>query len=307
MGIMDNLMKNGESNLNGMLGNVSKAVLMFPDLKPEDIEKNENPCAAIGGAMGGMMGKTFAIAKNADKGLDNLKKTMEEKISLAKGQASGFSEPEINLMNKVDYKTFTVQFNPSNIRIISRGGGMRPVSDFNANGESGGIKMSGLKPYAEINISLMFDDCNNADAFMLDKFVLSPTTTVKNVASMVKASVQGEYTVRPQVEGFLGAMRNKYHRMVIFQWGNLRYWGVMNNIQGKYLMFNPSGEPVRAEVTITISSGSTEKDSLYKEFWQERYTQLVTELTTDSGGLTTLVGGTGGASFENPLNNILNI
>lgn len=304
-------LKNGKDNLQGMLGNVSKAVLMFPDLGAKEVNEKEYEC--IGGAVGGMLGKTYGIAKNADKGLGNLKNTMAKKVTVEKGKAAGFSEHAVDLINKMDYKTFTVQFNPSDIRITSRGGGMRPVTNYDASGKtsSGSDLMQGIDPYAEISFTIVFDDTNNADAFMFEKFTLSPTATLKNASALISSAVGKEYTVKPIVEGFMGALRNKYHRIVLFQWGDLRYWGVMNNIQGKYTMFNTDGNPIRAEINITISSGSSEKKgNYYTPFWQNQYKEIMKQLTKPvkgDDGSEGMVASAGGIAHSNMFNNLLNI
>lgn len=308
MGIMDNLMKNGESNLKGMLGNVSKAVMMFPDVGAKEID--EKDFKDIGGAVGGMLGKTYDIAKNAESGLGNLKKAVNQKISTAMGEKYGFSAEEVEKINQIEYRQFTVQFNPSNIRITSRGGGMRPVTNYDATGKasSGSDLMQGVEPYAEISFTIVFDDTNNADAFMFEKFALSPTATIKNVSALVSSAMGNEYTVKPMVEGFMGALRNKYHRIVLFQWGDLRYWGVMNNVQGKYTMFNTDGNPIRAEVSITISSGSGEKvGNYYAPFWQKQYKDNMKQLISSSEDSATKIGSAGGTAHNNMFNNLLNI
>lgn len=290
----------GKGNLQGMLGNVPKAVLMFPNLGAKEVKEKEYQC--IGSAVGGMMGKTYSIE------LENLNNAMKKSYTMA-----GWEKKVTDLINGIDYKAFTVQFNPSDIRITSRGGGMLPVTNYDATGEtaSGSDLMKGIDPYAEISFTIVFDDTNNADAFMFEKFALSPTATLKNASALISSAVGNEYTVKPIVEGFMGALRNKYHRFVRFQWGDLCYWGVMNNVQGKYTMFNTDGNPIRAEINITISSGGNRNQwDFSTPSWQARYKGIMEQLTNpvkvedDSEGM---VASAGGTAHSNMFNNLLNI
>ena len=110
---------------------------------------------------------------------------------------------------------------------------------------------------------------------MADKFMLN-SQTIRNAIALNK-----EFTVRPIVEGFLAAVRNEKYRSVVFVWGNMRYGGMMREINTKYTMFSVSGEPIRAEVAVTIqlastaSAGNTEK-TFVKE-WQDKYKKIMNE------------------------------
>ena len=48
----------------------------------------------------------------------------------------------------------------------------------------------------------------------------------------------------------------------MFAWGRLKYTGVITNIQEKYTMFLPSGEPVRGTLQVTFQSVLTPQEML---------------------------------------------
>ena len=229
-------------NVNGILGNVSKAILLFPNEKPDDLNTEEVNQAFTG---------AFSL---------------QGKVDMRNALAS----------HLIDVKKFEVQFNPSSLKIDAYGGGRHKISSHNK--DKVDINFGGLNPYINVSFSAIFDDTNNADAFDSDKYALNTTSILKNVATAVNVAKGNEYTVRPIVEGFLAAIRNESHRMVIFQWGTMRYTGMINNINAKYTMFNQVGNPIRAEVFINILvTGTTQADHL--EYWRERYNNILKELT----------------------------
>ena len=256
MGFSD-IMSTVGDDLNGLLGNTAKAVLIFPDVPPEEANKEE------------VAGNMPALGAS----LTNVISAVEE-VSDLRSKLAGLG---------IDSKKFTIQFNPSSLRISANGGGLRKVVDFSKTDSVGaGIAFTSLDPYINVSFDMIFDNTNNADAFMADKFVLSATTTTKNVATGIANAITGnEYTVRPQVEGFLAALRNEMHRVVIFQWGGMRYTGMMNDIQCRYTMFNTAGNPIRAVVGLNIFVGSTAQVN-HLEYWKKRYKKALDDLTHQS-------------------------
>lgn len=225
--------------LSAVAGNVAKATLIFPEIAVEQTTR-ENAAAQNGNQ------SMVASLNNLSSALDAVGPTGDV-LDLANtlGAAVGGA------------KTLEVQFNPASLQIDAYGGGRVPISNYSQeNGNNAGMVTFGpLAVYINISYTLVFDSTFIADAFAADKFQLNPTALTKNLMSAAVTGVTGaEYTVRPYVEGFLAAMRDPDHRTLIFQWGNMRYVGVMNSIDCRYTMFNPNGEPIRAEVNVNMLS-----------------------------------------------------
>lgn len=151
-------------------------------------------------------------------------------------------------------KRIKVQFNPSEIMIEGQGGGLTQVSNFGAKTEKGSenqkaLSYSKVQPRVSVNIPLVFDRENNTDCFSKLDLNLSLTNIAKTAASVIKNE---EYTVQPQVEGFLAALYMEKTREVDFSWGTMSYTGILNQINVQYTMFSPSGNPVRAVVSISL-------------------------------------------------------
>lgn len=265
-----NLGSSVKSDAKGLVGNIAKAILVFPDpveeINLEDTKANN-------------LGKNVGIEKVAASG---------------NGTISG--------------KKFTVQFNPASIQIVGRGGGRAPISNFGAIGENqpGKIEYRALDPYINVNFTVMFDAMNNADAFMEERFTLGATTLVKNAATAI---VGHEYTVRPLVEGFLAALRDEDHRTMIFQWGTLRYEGILNAVFARYTMFNTAGNPIRAEVQLGMLMGGAARNSInggsYLDYWKKRYSDILEKNAkkTADNNITSMTTG----NIKNQYKNLINL
>lgn len=188
-------------------------------------------------------------------------------------------------------KTLTFQFNPSTLRISAYGGGLAPIYNYvmedkksaadaarnidnadkaegdNANKKGSQITYGAVETNITVEFKVIFDAEKNTDAFMVDKLA-ALSSPIKTAAEIL---AQENYSVRQIVEGFLAVIRNQDARRVAFYWGSLCYIGRMNNVQCNYTMFNPAGEPIRAEVNIRILANAS-KDT---DIWKDRYTNTL--------------------------------
>ena len=298
----------------GLVGNIAKAVLIFPDTAATEIDlKDLDAVTGFGESLG--MGKVSTLSKAISKqkaGLTKISKAAASVSSITHATDSIGADTDSLLSalenHNISGKKFTVQFNPSSLQVIARGGGRAPVSNYGAVGtnQPGQIEYRALDPYINVNFTLIFDATNLADAFMEERLTLGVTTLAKNVATAVAGK---EYTVRPQVEGFLAALRDEDHRMMIFQWGTLRYTGVLNAVSGRYTMFDTAGNPIRAEVQVGMLIGSAPKDSLdgasYLDYWRKRYKDILDKNGNrdEAGNITSMATG----NLKNQYNNLIHL
>lgn len=289
-----------DSEANGLIGNIEKAVLLFPDsVKEVKLDSGASRLA---------FGKSTGITQNRIlAGAEKLQNAGGDKISMNSATTAYVIDNMDQDLSRIKGKTFKLQFNPSTLQVTARGGGRSLVSNYGAKGENQRttIQYRSLDPYITVNFSIMFDELNNADSFMEERLTAGVTTVAKNVATAV---VGKEYTVRPQVEGFLAAIRNETHRAMIFQWGSLRYMGLLNSVSGRYTMFNTVGNPIRAEVQLSMLMGGASKDSFegasYLTYWKKRYTAIL-EKNADKNAnadITSMTTGTIKEQFNNLLN-----
>lgn len=314
MAAWGNLGTSIKNDAKGLVGNIAKAVLVFPEQADSVDLKDSVAVASYGKELGMGLVPTFTSAVQMQKkGLTEISKAATTATKLAGAGLTDGSQTDLNdLTAKLDsggikYKKFTVQFNPSSIQITGRGGGRVPISNYGTIGKDqpGMIEYRALDPYITVNFTVMFDAMNNADAFMEERFTLGATTLVKNVAT---AAVGHEYTVRPYMEGFLAALRDEDHRTMIFQWGTLRYIGILNSVSGRYTMFNTAGNPIRAEVQLGMLMGGAPgglSNEGYLDYWKKRYKEILNKNAAKDakGDLTSMTTG----NIKNQYTNLINL
>lgn len=296
-----------KNDAQGLIGNIAKAVIVFPDpvkaIKLEDMEAVN----AFGSSLG--VGKVATTVYSMEK--RNKMASISQAAATTSTIMHNFGDGAQSLENGLGGlggKLFTVQFNPSSLQVTARGGGRSMVSNIGGtdNEQSTTITYRALDPYITVSFSIVFDATNQADAFMEERLTLGATTLAKNVTTAI---VGKEYTVRPQVEGFMAAIRNEDHRPMIFQWGSLRYIGILNSVSGKYTMFNTVGNPIRAEVQLSMLMGGAPKDSFdgasYLDYWKKRYSDILQKNAAKDGeeNISSMSTGT----IKNQYRNLINL
>lgn len=297
MGFMNSL----GSSLGAIAGNVAKATLFFPEIQISNVEElaaENNPLTA---GLSDIGKRAQTLNDQLTSGLDKIAGALNS-VSAVPG-ASLLSDALKNA--GLDARSLEVQFNPATLDIAAYGGGRATITNYsNEDGNvEGALSYGALAVYIQISFTLIFDETFLADAFASDKFQLTASNLIGGVSSLISTAVTGKtYSVRPFVEGFLAAMRDPDHRTVIFQWGRLRYVGMMNELSAKYTMFNPNGEPIRAEVDVTMLSESlpqetyvpaiddqaahmisTQNNNDYLSYWTNRYNAIVGDKSSLSG------------------------
>lgn len=289
------------SDLSGSLNNVmenalvTRAVLVFPGVRPEEV-KTEDVKAGKTSSLGGFSIPSANIMQNS---LNSLAGSLNDAMDGLTGLNLQLADAGFLA------KSYKVQFNPSNLQIRSVGGGRFAITDYGTE-KKGDTKVerTGMAPHITISFRIIIDETNNADAFMTDKFSVSASGTTQNLGTLAATAIgKKEFTVRPQVEGFLAAIRSSYHRTVVLQWGKMRYAGMLNSVQARYTMFNTSGNPIRAELDITLQAASTSSEAMLT-FWKKRYADILGKLATKKKDET--VSATTG-NLTNTLSNLLNL
>jgi len=174
-------------------------------------------------------------------------------------------------------KSMKVQFNPESISFQAIGGDGFQVMDFSgdtADKKTGGKSLSSKKvdPRISVTIPLIFDAENNADAFLQDKLIMSPTSIMKNLATAAATLFGGaEFSVQKQVEGLVAVLRNEYTREITFTWSEMSYSGLISGVDVQYTMFSPTGKPIRAKVNLSILCYDTTVKQGDMGQWADRY------------------------------------
>lgn len=165
-------------------------------------------------------------------------------------------------------KMYTVAFNPESIKLTINGGGLREAKNYNSaqNGKStvGATEsityVANERRNMSFSVKLIFDRVNKTDAFT----EIDPSSVGLNAdTAMAAVSLFNDYTVQPEVEGFIAAIQSDMTNLIRFIWGDMVYTGTFVDIQSQYTMFNPKGYPIRAELYLQLQLIDTELEYNY--------------------------------------------
>jgi hypothetical protein len=143
-----------------------------------------------------------------------------------------------------------VQFNPASVRLEAN---INPVPTkwLEDNFDSSITNQQERNASIVMYVDLIFDAVSNKDAFHGDKFRLSLSDAAAAAGTGIK-QLAGGYSVLKQTNGLIAAMTNESTRVISFLWADMKFTGILEQIQARYTMFSPSGRPIRSTVTLGI-------------------------------------------------------
>lgn len=182
-------------------------------------------------------------------------------------------------VEEAGYVPVKIHYNPTSITMHSRGGEMI-TREGNSTDPSAAAKYqrSAMPAETAMSVELLFDETDNANAFMLDSGMGSPTGAVK-AGMNLKSGMEGrEYSVAPVSELFVAATMSPDSRMVCFVWNKMVFWGELCEVEVDYTMFNNRGNPIRSKVSIRIrQSGKAGSKGDFEKIWKRAYDKLPDE------------------------------
>ncbi len=253
------------------LGVTNKAILEIIDLRDRDVEKQ--PAVRVDGSAADAALVLDENGNNKDSymnsGLVNDALNQENKA-----QKKPVDE-RINRYTGAKAKYFTVQFNPNSLRLSGHAGGLVRKTSYKTQRRGGSnMEYSAGKTYIEFAVQLFFDAVDPQNAFLADKLALSPTNMITGVVKAgMTSSGDKNNTVQPQVEALIAALRNRHTRLISFHWGDFNYSGVLKSVNATYMMFNITGDPIRATVDLSMTCADSELYPNSLAVWQDRYSK----------------------------------
>jgi len=211
--------------------------------------------------------------------MDNLK-------TLAKGLVGVIEKAVLTLYvegsDEIDMK---FQFNPSSINISARGGGRKQ----RITNEQGKEDFSPQETKMYLNFQFIVDRTDVTNAFMFEKFSLTASRALNEIGSAIGNAINGKdnaYTVQPLVDGLVAALRSSGDVAARFTWNKMNYYGIINKIDSTYTMFNPSGDPIRAviRISMTMATQKGTEDKPLDMIWAKKYQECIKTLQKDDSG-----------------------
>ena len=229
------------SDLKEMTGNIAKAVIEIVDVRKSFETQIKEP-VKVGSGNGGLGSLTSGVSTNCT-----------ERLQDAIGAASVPGS-----MDKVQKKKFSVPFNPQELSLSGTVGAQVARKNVVKNGFDRHI-YSKNNVQIVLKVRLIFDSEVPQDSFMGNKL--------------------STYSVQKEVEAFTAAVRSPCTRQITFNWGNMSYSGVLNQVSAQYTMFNVIGAPVRAIVDLSLMCADTFAKGSDVGAWDQAYSDVFGEGT----------------------------
>ena len=270
-----------------LTGGVEKGYLLIKraNTKPDEPQSTVMPQES-----GSSASSKLAAVKNAGK---KISQKAEQKLSAASNVLKGMSSHVA--ANAGDYVPLQLQYNPSSIQMSTIKG---TILNRSAGGGAENTYQQWTVPVqTTMSVDLIFDDMNIMDAFNMENLV-----SVSAVRDVGKQMAQKEFSVRPLVDALVGAMLSSESQRVVFVWNEMAFDGSLVNVDTTYTMFNRSGEPIRAKVSIQIFQQNESGDKKTQEnldYWKQAYNRM---FTTNYMG-----GGSNAMKNLNKVSNFINL
>lgn len=242
MPVLDAIKSVAKSAGNDIIGNIETAYLVVHDYR-------EAAKKAAGAGAEAAQQFTSMIANRV--GGSSLSARTQALVASQAARLSNSAQAQAMQGAKPIDRKLKVQFNPSQIQLYSTS---YPQQQANALGsKTQSVSNAVNKGRMELTVQLYFDDVNLADSFMWEKFTSGVSNqTVNNIATGVAKAGGQVWSVQPQVEGLISALRNPHTRTVSFHWADFAFEGQVVAVLAQYTMFSTSGRPVRAQVVLRL-------------------------------------------------------
>ena len=196
--------------------------------------------------------------------------------------------------DNANFLRFRVQYNPATIRLYSVNGKIQSRKP-----EEGVDKLNvyTFTGKSKLSFDLIFDDCDNMNAFLLNDVVNTNITGVANKGIDTFSHGGNNYSVRKRMDAIMSLLSTSATQQVIFYWANMAFRGAITDVGNKFIMFNPQGHPIRGEMHIELTQDTAQTQFNYtNEYWDKSFNETFKKkngLGTIGGeGLAARAGGT---------------
>ncbi len=226
-------------------------------------------------------------------GLDALAGRLQDTVdSVTAGAKNGLAFTSLKDIKNVasgEFLPVQVQFNPAAISFSGTQGRVRRAG---LDGQNQFAQMD-VPVETVMQVSLTFDDTNIKDAFLYERLNVTTVGGALQSLEQIGAAVKsGGYGVQDISEVFVGAMVRPMTRWMAFVWNKMIFWGELVGVNVRYTMFNPSGSPIRSNVSLRIRQDSPPGETRYQteKSWEKAFEKMFkTKYRTNGAGITNKV------------------
>ena len=197
---------------------------------------------------------------------------MARKMGLQNDVVSSVEQEQLVLDTVAKSYWLDVEFNPSTMRYTAMNGSFQQQQS--VTGDIGShIAQYNIDAQTNMNFDMYIDSaiCLSATTG------LSLSTAVSAAANLYKG--RDYYNIAPIVDGICSLCNDVETQYVIFAWGKMIFYGVLEEVTAEYVMFDVDGKPLRAKVSMNIRQSAklgkdeNEEDIFSKSnhYWEDVY------------------------------------
>lgn len=194
--------------------------------------------------------------------------------TLTPGSKSADSIGEVD-SDHPSFIKFPVQYNPATINLYSVNGKVQ-----SRKGEEGIDKLNVYKftGKSKLSIDLVFDDCDNMNAFGLNDVVNTNFSGAINKGINAYRHKGNNYSVRKKMDAIMSLLSSSATQQVVFYWANMAFRGTITDVGNRFTMFNPQGHPIRGEMHLELTQDKSNEDLKYDEqYWDNAFQKVFKE------------------------------
>ncbi len=259
---------NFSQSVQGMFtaGAVEKAVLY---IYLEDIRQNTNRS----------MAEELKSVLKLEKDLMKKNKSTSGVLDDLKGMGNSIkdsfipgakSQQKLGEVYEDTYLKFPVQYNPATIRLYSVNGQVKERSSNN-----GGVNRLAIMDFSgksKMSFDLIFDDCDNSNAFMLNELANANITSGVNKGMSLLQNGGNFHSVRKKMDAIMSLLSSYQTQQVVFAWSRMVFRGTVTDVSNRFTMFNPQGNPIRGEMHLEITQDKGIKNLRYDDaYWKRAF------------------------------------
>ncbi len=198
------------------------------------------------------------------------------------------SKQKVGEMYKGTYMKFDVQYNPATIRLYSVNGKVQERG--NHNGGVDRLSIMDFSGKSKMSFDLIFDDCDNMNAFMFNEVANMNITSGINKGLSLLQNGGNTHSVRKRMDAIMSTLSTSATQQVVFAWSRMVFRGTITDVSNKFTMFNPQGNPIRGEMHIEITQDKKIRELRYDEtYWDNAFKECF-KSSNGAGGLSGIAG-----------------
>lgn len=171
---------------------------------------------------------------------------------------------------EMGYRIMEVQFNPEELSFSL---GQKPEGG-SKSGNKGKAALLSQSVKNVMTIPLIFENIVYTDAFIWDRQNMLMQGNSGNKDSPTAGIIMEECSVKTRMDGLMSLVSNPAARSIVFCWGDMVISGLLQGAEMEYNMFNPSGNPIKGKIILSVAVNFGTIKSGTRKYWDKAFDKL---------------------------------